>query len=143
MDFVTAIEHLDRYEVFACCGPFLGHPAEHRLLGDHLRESPLLERGKALDGFDVAEAGGQRWLVHADRVVLRPAPRYHDFEVAGQTITGRFSEHDLSDAVEDAYRRKGAQLVVSRDAVGWLAGFGSLPARGATLEEALRNLLQK
>ncbi|MCC6652577.1 MAG: hypothetical protein IT348_15605, partial [Candidatus Eisenbacteria bacterium] len=111
MDFATAIEHLDRHEVFACCGPFLGHPAEHRLLGDHLRESPLLERGKALDCFDVAEAGGQRWLVHADRVVLRPAPRYHEFEVAGQTITGRFNEHELSDAVEDAYRKKGAQLV--------------------------------
>lgn len=143
MDFVTAIEKLGRHGVFACCGPFLGHPAEYRLLSDHLRESPLLERGKALDGFDVVEAGGQQWLVHADRVVLRPAPRYHDFEVAGQTITGRFIEHELSDTVEDAYRKGGSQLAVSRDTVGWLAGFGSRAAHGATLEAALRNLLRK
>ena len=132
MDYETAVAQLGRHQVYACCEPFLGHELGDRLLGDDLRNEPLLTGGKDADGFDLVDADGQLWLVQDDRVVLRPAP-----------VAGSVQEHELSDAVEVMFRTRGLHLVASRDSFGWSAGFGSAPAHGSTLEGAIQNLLRR
>jgi hypothetical protein len=143
MDYETAVGKLDPHEPFALCVPLVGLPAGANQWGHELLAAERIAEAKKLPAkFDVVKAGGQSWIVSDDRVVVRPAPVWHKFHHGGGKVEDKFFfQHELSDPLEVAFRRRGVHFVGARDASGWTVTIGAGASHGATLEEALRALL--
>jgi hypothetical protein len=145
MDYETALRKLDPHQPFAFCVPLLELPAGANVYSTQLLEPERLAQGKQLpETFDVVEAGEQSWLVHDNRVVLRPAPLWHQLDFRSHMgPPSFFYTHEFSDAAEVAYQERKLHFIGTRDDSGWTVGFGAGAFHGTTFEEALRKLVPK